>query len=125
MCGIGGLLFRDGERPVEAAHLAAIAGAMVHRGPDDEGSLLDGSLGLTMRRLSIIDLKSGHQPIWNEDHTVAVVLNGEIYNHLDLRTNLTGRGHRFATSSDAEAIVHLYEETGPSTDLPSRIEGMF
>jgi len=125
MCGIGGLLFRDGERPVEAAHLAAIAGAMVHRGPDDEGSLLDGSLGLTMRRLSVIDLASGHQPIWNEDHTAAVVLNGEIYNHRDLRADLTKRGHRFTTASDAEAIVHLYEETGPSIDLPSRVEGMF
>lgn len=125
MCGIGGLLFRDADRPVESSHLDAIAGSMVHRGPDDVGSLLDGSFGLTMRRLSVIDLACGHQPIWNETRTVAVVLNGEIYNHKELRADLTRRGHRFDTGSDAESIVHLYEELGPTADLPARLHGMF
>src|SRR5882724_6944668 len=125
MCGIGGIVFRDADRPVEASQLAAIAGSMVHRGPDDVGSLLHGSVGLTMRRLSVIDLACGHQPIWNEARTVAVVVNGEIYNHRELRTDLTGRGHRFETASDAEALVHLYEETGPTAELPGRLDGMF
>jgi asparagine synthase (glutamine-hydrolysing) len=125
MCGIAGVIERDGARPVEAGDLRAMAGALVHRGPDDEGILLEGSVGFAMRRLAVIDLASGRQPIWNEDKTAGVVQNGEIYNFADLRTDLQRRGHTFSTASDTEAIVHLYEETGPSADLPARLDGMF
>jgi asparagine synthase (glutamine-hydrolysing) len=125
MCGIAGIIFRDGQRPVDPSDLQAMAGALVHRGPDDEGSLIRGSAGFAMRRLSVIDVAGGRQPIWNEDRTVGVVQNGEIYNYLDLRADLQSRGHRFATASDTEAITHLYEEAGPSPELPSRLLGMF
>jgi len=96
---------------------------IVHRGPDDEGIYTDGGCGIGMRRLSIIDLNTGHQPISNEDGTVWVVFNGEIYNYRELRDHLIGRGHRFATSSDTEALVHLYEEYG--AEGISRLRGMF
>jgi asparagine synthase (glutamine-hydrolysing) len=125
MCGIAGIILRDGSTQVRAEDLAAMAGAMRHRGPDAEGRLLEGSVGLTMRRLAVIDLVSGDQPIWNEDRSVAVVQNGEIYNFHDLRKDLEQRGHTFTTNSDTEAIVHLYEETGPNPDLPNRLWGMF
>ena len=125
MCGIAGIVFRDGQRPVEPSDLQAMARALRHRGPDDEGSLLEGSVGLTMRRLSVIDVGGGRQPIWNEDRSVAVVQNGEIYNFPDLRDDLARRGHHFSTRSDTETIVHLYEETGAVADLPARLHGMF
>ncbi len=125
MCGIAGIVFRDGQRPVESSDLQAMARALRHRGPDDEGSLLEGSVGLTMRRLSVIDVGGGRQPIWNEDRSVAVVQNGEIYNFPELRDDLARRGHVFSTRSDTETIVHLYEETGAVADLPSRLHGMF
>ena len=125
MCGIAGIVFRDGQRPVEPSDLQAMARALRHRGPDDEGSLIDGSVGLTMRRLSVIDVGGGRQPIWNEDRSVAVVQNGEIYNFPDLRDDLAKRGHDFSTRSDTETIVHLYEETGAVADLPARLHGMF
>src|SRR6185436_12994900 len=96
---------------------------IVHRGPDDEGIYVDGPVGLGMRRLSIIDIAGGHQPISNEDGTVWVVFNGEIYNYRELRPNLEARGHRFATNSDTETIVHLYEEYGP--DFVHHLRGMF
>ncbi len=85
---------------------------MVHRGPDDEGVYLDEGVGLGVRRLSIIDLAGGHQPIANEDGTVWVALNGEIYNHRDPRGRLENQGHRFRTRTDTEVLVHLYEEYG-------------
>ncbi len=125
MCGIAGILYRDGQRPVAPGALASMAAALAHRGPDDEGTLIDGSVGLTMRRLAVIDVAGGRQPIWNEDHTVAVVQNGEIYNFPDLRGELLRRGHHFTTASDTEVIVHLYEETGPEPELPARLHGMF
>jgi len=96
---------------------------IVHRGPDDQGVLLEGPVALGMRRLSIIDLNTGQQPIFNEDRTVATVFNGEIYNFTELRTQLEARGHRFATHSDTEVIVHLYEEYGD--DLAEHLNGMF
>ena len=125
MCGIAGIVMRDGLRPVDPEDLRAMAKAMVHRGPDDEGMLVDGAVGLIMRRLSVIDVAGGHQPIWSEDRTVAVVQNGEIYNFTGLREELSQAGHRFHTSSDTEAIVHLYEQTGPGEALPRRLAGMF
>ena len=98
-------------------------GAIVHRGHDDQGSILLGEAGLAMRRLSIIDLSGGHQPIANEDSTVWVVFNGEIYNHRELRQGLAERGHRFRTASDTEVIVHLYEEKGERA--VENLRGMF
>lgn len=96
---------------------------LTHRGPDDAGYFVDGRIALAMRRLSIIDLEGGSQPIANEDGTVRVVYNGEIYNYLELRSDLESRGHRFETQSDTEVIVHLYEEYGE--DCVTRLAGMF
>src|SRR6202166_1027317 len=110
MCGIDGQFLRDGE-----AELADIRWMCVnnrHRRQDDDVYHIDGACGIGMRRLSIIDLSTGHQPISNEDGTVWVVFNGEIYNFQELRSDLIGRGHRFKTNSDTETLVHLYEEEG-------------
>jgi asparagine synthase (glutamine-hydrolysing) len=96
---------------------------IVHRGPDDQGTLIDGPVGLGMRRLSVIDLDTGRQPVFNEDRTVATVFNGEIYNFQELRAQLVARGHRFSTNTDTEVIVHLYEEVGE--DLAQHLNGMF
>jgi len=96
---------------------------MLHRGPDDEGYLINGSMGMGMRRLSIIDLAGGHQPIGNEDGSVQIVFNGEIFNYLDLRARLLKQGHQFSTESDTEVLVHLYEEMG--TRSIHELNGMF
>jgi len=96
---------------------------IVHRGPDDQGTIVESGVALGMRRLSIIDLAGGHQPIHNEDETVWIVFNGEIYNYLGLREELEQRGHRFYTRSDTEAIVHAYEEY--KEDCFTRLRGMF
>src|SRR5574342_569626 len=122
MCGIAGILDRTG-RPVTAEELASMCAVMTHRGPDDEGAYLGPGVGLAMRRLSIIDLATGHQPVSNEDGSVWVVLNGEIYNYRQLRSDLERRGHRFATGTDTEVIVHLYEEHG--ADCVEALRGMF
>lgn len=122
MCGICGIYRFNGE-PVTQEPLKAMADRMVHRGPDDEGYYCSGPAGLGMRRLSIIDLKGGHQPIANEDNTIWVVMNGEIYNHIELRAELEQKGHRFRSSSDTEIIVHLYEENG--TEAIHQLNGMF
>jgi asparagine synthase (glutamine-hydrolysing) len=121
MCGICGVAGGD---PSDGRELVArMCAAMVHRGPDDEGSVhLDG-VTLGMRRLSIIDIEGGHQPIHNEDSTVWVVQNGEIYNHLELREVLLNAGHTFATRSDTEVLVHGYEEWGEA--MVERLNGMF
>ena len=127
MCGIAGILERG--RPIDREALARMAGAIRHRGPDDDGfhvaDSTDGgpSVGLAFRRLSIIDLAGGHQPMCNEDETVWIVFNGEIYNFQELRDELRGKGHRFRTNSDTETIVHLYEEMG--ADCVQRLNGMF
>lgn len=123
MCGIAGLLALDPGAPAPRDVVQAMCDVMVHRGPDDEGFHVDGPLSMGMRRLSIIDLAGGHQPISNEDGSVTVVLNGEIYNFQELRTELEARGHAFKTHSDTEVIVHLYEEHG--LGCASRLRGMF
>jgi len=112
MCGIAGILHPEGQRAVDVRLLRAMAASMVHRGPDDEGIFAAGTVGLVHRRLSIIDLATGHQPMPNEDGSIQIVFNGEIYNHAEHRPGLQARGHVFATRSDTEAIVHLYEEYG-------------
>lgn len=124
MCGISGLATL-GRSSVPDGVLQAITDALRHRGPDDQGTFRDeaGRVALGHRRLSIIDLSSGHQPVFNEDGRVAVVFNGEIYNFLELRAELEKKGHRFTTRSDTEVIVHLYEEEGP--DCVRRLRGMF
>jgi asparagine synthase (glutamine-hydrolysing) len=123
MCGICGIFFPDHNRRVASDALAAMNRRIVHRGPDDEGSLVQENVGLAMRRLSIIDVQTGHQPISNEDGNLRIVFNGEIYNHQELRRDLEARGHRYRTKSDTETIVHLYEEYGDAcVDL---LRGMF
>jgi asparagine synthase (glutamine-hydrolysing) len=108
---------------VDAGDVRRMCHTMVHRGPDDEGIYTQGPVGLGMRRLSIIDIAGGHQPIHNEDESVWVVFNGEIYNFPELRRDLESRGHRFYTHSDTEVIVHLYEEMG--ADCVKKLRGMF
>jgi asparagine synthase (glutamine-hydrolysing) len=123
MCGIAGLfLYGDGGF-ARRETLARMVGPLRHRGPDDQGYHLAGPLGLGHARLSIIDVAGGHQPLFSEDRSIAVVCNGEIYNHRELRQGLEARGHRFATRSDTEVIVHLYEELGPA--CVERLAGMF
>jgi len=121
MCGIAGQL-RLGAN-ADAAQIRAMCDRIRHRGPDDEGFHVDGPCGLGMRRLSIIDLSTGHQPISNEDGTVWVVFNGEIYSYQELRSDLIARGHRFKTNSDTETLLHLYEEFGPQG--VAKLRGMF
>lgn len=122
MCGITGILYQS-SGSVDSAELKRMCDVMQHRGPDDEGAYVAGPVGIGMRRLSIIDLASGHQPIHNEDKSVWVVLNGEIYNYRELRDQLEARGHRFYTKSDTETIAHLYEEYGE--DCVQHLNGMF
>ena len=121
MCGICGLASRTGTADPE--RLRAMSATLVHRGPDSDGELVDGPVGLAARRLSIIDLAGGDQPIANEDGTVHVVQNGEIYNFRELRAELERAGHRFSTRCDTEALVHLYEEHGEA--FADRLRGMF
>ena len=123
MCGIVGVVHRDRERPVDPAVIRTMCTAIRHRGPDDEGIFMAGPVGLGMRRLSIIDLAGGRQPMANEDGSKVIVFNGEIYNYRDLRGDLVRRGHLFRTQSDTETIVHLYEERGPAA--VERLRGMF
>ena len=123
MCGIYGLYFTDRARPVPEDTLHAMGDAIRHRGPDESGLLVDGAFGFGMQRLSIIDLKTGHQPIGNEDGSIQVVLNGEIYNYRELARDLLERGHVFASTSDTEVIVHLWEEHG--ADCVKYLGGMF
>jgi asparagine synthase (glutamine-hydrolysing) len=123
MCGIAGIVDTDKERPVSAAEVHRMCDQIIHRGPDDEGVYAKGNVGLGMRRLSIIDLSTGHQPIHNEDKKVWIVFNGEIYNFPELRPDLEKRGHHFYTNTDTEVIVHLYEEYG--ADCVKKLRGMF
>lgn len=122
MCGIGGKLNFD-NKPVPKILMQAMAETMAHRGPDDIGIYLEGPVGLNHRRLSIIDLSGGHQPLANEDGTVWIIFNGEIYNFLELKELLVRKGHIFETNSDTEVIVHLYEEYG--IECLQHLNGMF
>lgn len=121
MCGIAGYFRR--QEPADRALLGRMCDRIHHRGPDDTGMHLDGECAIGMRRLSIIDLNTGHQPIPNEDETIWVVFNGEIYNYQELRDELEAKGHRFRTNSDTEILVHLYEQEGP--EGVRRLRGMF
>jgi len=123
MCGICGKLLFDRNQLVDPGLIVAMANTMFHRGPDDSGLYVSGNVGLGHRRLSIIDLNTGKQPISNEDDTVWIVFNGEIYNYKDLRHDLTQKGHQFKTNTDTEVIVHAYEEYG--AQCLSELRGMF
>jgi asparagine synthase (glutamine-hydrolysing) len=123
MCGIYGVYYADRQRLVADATLRAMGHAIRHRGPDESGLLVDGAFGFGMHRLSIIDLKTGHQPLGNEDGSVQVVFNGEIYNYRELARELVERGHVLSTTSDTEVIVHLWEEQG--ADCVRGLAGMF
>lgn len=123
MCGICGIVTTDTSKKIEEKHINSMLDVLCHRGPDDKGIFLERKVGLGVRRLSIVDLKSGHQPIHNEDKKIWVILNGMIYNFLELRRHLEEKGHVFYTQTDTEVIVHLYEEYGP--DCVSRLNGMF
>jgi asparagine synthase (glutamine-hydrolysing) len=123
MCGVcGSYNYRDGN-PVDPAVLRAMCDSLVHRGPDDEGAHVEGSLGLAMRRLAIVDPASGQQPLYSEDGQIVLVANGEIYNSPALRAELIARGHTFKSGSDCEVVVHLYEELGDA--CLERLQGMF
>src|SRR5436853_5810333 len=118
MCGICGIAGAP-----DRARLERMSRALVHRGPDSAGEHVDGPVALAARRLSIVDLEGGDQPIANEDGSCVVVQNGEIYNHVELRRELERAGHRFRTHCDTETLVHAYEEWGD--DFPRRLRGMF
>lgn len=122
MCGIAGQVRADGN-PVDRGLIDRMCAAVRHRGPDSHGMFLADGVGLGIQRLAVIDRQTGDQPIFNEDRSVVVVLNGEIYNYRELREDLVSRGHRFATRSDTEVIVHLYEELGER--CVARLHGMF
>ncbi len=122
MCGIAGIVALRGAAPTRT-DVERMCDAITHRGPDDAGYLVEGQVALGMRRLSIIDLAGGHQPIFNEDGTVGVVYNGEIYNYRELRDWLKSLGHSFRTASDTEVIVHLWEQVG--IDFAKHLNGMF
>src|SRR5450631_4678416 len=123
MCGIAGIVSTAAGQRIDAATIHRMCQAIVHRGPDDEGIFVKDGTGLGMRRLSVIDLSGGHQPVFNEDRSAWIVYNGEIYNFPELRPELEKRGHRFYTKSDTEVIIHLYEEMG--ADCVQKLRGMF
>src|SRR3954451_7576115 len=120
MCGIAGKISRA---RVDPALLERMCAAIEHRGPDSRGAFVDDGVALGVQRLRVIDLRTGDQPIFNEDRTIVVVFNGEIYNYKELREQLVARGHTFETSGDTETIVHLYEE--PGRGCVKHLRGMF
>lgn len=123
MCGISGLLYFDADHRVSESSLRLMTDTIIARGPDDEGFYINKNVGFGFRRLSIIDLHTGHQPLCNEDGSVWIIFNGEIFNYLYLRRELLSKGHVFKTNTDTETIVHLYEEYGP--DCVKHLRGMF
>jgi len=123
MCGIAGVLYSDPQRSVDPSVLQRMGGSIAHRGPDGEGFFRAGNVGLVHRRLAVIDLAGGRQPIGNEDGSLQVVFSGEIFNYRELRTELQSRGHAFRTNSDTEVLVHAFEEYGPA--MCRRLRGMF
>src|SRR6476659_1163879 len=123
MCGIAGIVASDQLHADEHARLLLMRDVITHRGPDAAGVYVDRQAGLAHRRLSIVDLAHGHQPLGNEDGSIQLVFNGEIYNHADLRPTLEARGHAYRTRSDTETIVHAYEEWGDA--CVEHFRGMF
>ncbi|MGB8507357.1 MAG: hypothetical protein WCD76_03050, partial [Pyrinomonadaceae bacterium] len=123
MCGISGIVSRQKVTPEEVSRVAAMSRALIHRGPDGAGEFRAQHVAFAARRLSIIDLEGGAQPLYNEDRSLALVANGEIYNHVELRRRLEALGHRFATGSDCESILHAYAEYG--ADCVRHLRGMF
>ena len=123
MCGIAGIILKNPKNCIDVSQIEKMCDAIYHRGPDEWGHFVKGSVGIGMRRLSIIDLAGGTQPIHNEDQTVWIVFNGEIYNYRDLRSSLEKKGHNFYTNSDTESIIHLYEQYGE--DCVKHLRGMF
>src|SRR5256885_348640 len=123
MCGIAGIFDRSDVAEISENDIRSMLGMLRHRGPDEFGVLIDKHTGLGSARLSIIDLSGGSQPIPNEDGTLWIVFNGEIFNYIELRAELEAHGHRFRTSSDTEVILHLYEEYGH--DCLNRMNGQF
>jgi asparagine synthase (glutamine-hydrolysing) len=123
MCGIAGIVRRDPRSVVEEARVRRMRDVLRHRGPDGEGLWIEGPVGLGHRRLAIVDVAGGSQPMTNEDGSAWIVYNGEIYNHAALRPGLETRGHAYRTRSDTETILHLYEEEGER--CVERLQGMF
>lgn len=123
MCGIAGIIGREPLAPETLSCVMRMNEGLVHRGPDGEGLFCEGPVALAMRRLSVIDVEGGKQPLYNEDESLVLVANGEIYNFVELRDLLKSRGHRFKTGSDCEVILHLYEERGPA--CVDQLQGMF
>lgn len=123
MCGIAGIVAFESGKPPTRQQLEAMCRTLTHRGPDDRGVVIEDGVGLGMQRLAVIDLETGQQPIFNEERTVCAVFNGEIYNFRELRRELESSGHRFASATDGEVIVHLWEELGP--EFVSKLNGMF
>src|SRR6266571_153098 len=123
MCGIAGVVYDDRSRVVDRDEVKRMSDTLTHRGPDDEGFFVDRNVGLGMRRLNVIDLVTGHQPISNEDGSIWIVFNGEIYNYPELRKELEKKGHRFSTNTDTETVVHAYEEYGEN--CVKHLNGMF
>jgi asparagine synthase (glutamine-hydrolysing) len=123
MCGIVGIAYRAQAQSVDRELIERLKATMAHRGPDGEGTWVAGNMGLGFRRLAIIDIQHGAQPMLNEDNTIALVLNGEIYNHGELRSRLEQLGHRFLSRSDAETVLHGYEQWG--RDVVHELRGMF
>src|SRR5258706_585098 len=123
MCGIAGIVDLSGRRPVPAGMLQAMAAALIHRGPDEDGFFEVPGVGLASRRLSIVGLADGRQPICNEDRSIFVVYNGELFDYVEQRADLEKRGHRFATHCDTEVIPHLWEEHQEETFL--HLHGQF
>src|SRR5215510_9937022 len=124
MCGICGVVSpKRNNQPVDPDRLLRMTDSLTHRGPDDAGIYAAGNVGLGHRRLSIVDIAGGHQPMANEDQSIWIVFNGEIYNHAEIRRRLEARGHKYRTSSDTETIVRLYEEAGEN--VTEALRGMF
>src|SRR5215510_8469801 len=125
MCGICGVIQVAGEprTPVDRETLDRMTDAMVHRGPDDRGTHLGPGVALGVRRLSIVDVEGGHQPFSDESGTIWGIQNGELYNHVEVRRELEGRGHRFRSRCDTEILPHLYEQDGAA--FVSRLRGKF
>src|SRR5688500_9906054 len=124
MCGINGIVFSSrSKRQINEQILRRMRDTILHRGPDDEGIFIDGNIGLGHRRLSIVDVAHGHQPMFNKDNSVVISYNGEVYNHADYRAELEAKGYKFQTHCDTETILYLYEEYGAG--CVEKLRGMF